>query len=286
MPDARNPPAPPMDNLGYLMAGVGQVATTSSVLVSSSRFLNSPILRDWIATHYLRANGPDRPTASDTAAGLIPALAELRDTGKIAELIDHEKQINPRFRQWVDARYISHMRLEDFAHFAPETVGGIYYRYQVDHGFALNLARDMIEPRDDYEFMRFRFGQIHDYEHILGGGGFNTLGEIVPYFLRLAALYKYLSPDLAVAFGDIHVLGGFRMPVRAGLNHPETFLTTLECIQRGSRIGMESEPVFMMRFEDVLGLTPAEARAQLGVRHAEDFDTAAMSAIFDNRGGA
>ncbi len=276
----------PMDNLAYLMTSVKPVATQSSVLVSSSTWLNHPMLRDWIATHYLRRNGPDRMTASDTADGLIPLLAELRDRDRVAALINHEKAINPRFNAWVEERFISPMGREEFAGYAPDTVGGIYYRYQLEHNIQLNLAREMIEPEDDFDFMRFRFGQIHDYEHIVAGGGFDTLGEVFPYFVRLASTFTHLSPDLALAFSDLYILGGFRLPLRAGLNYPETFLSVLENMARAIRIGMNSEPVFMAKFEDVLDLTPAQAREALGIRGAEDVDTSAVSYVFDNLDGA
>lgn len=272
----------PMDNLAYLLTSVKPVSTASSTLVSSSTWLNQPLLRDWISTQYLRRNGPDRMTASDTADGLIPALADLRKPEKVAALIAHEKTVNPRFKAWVEEAYISPMAREDFAHFAPGTVGAIYYRYQVDHNIQLNLARDMIVPESDLDFMRYRFGQIHDYEHIVCGGGFDTLGETFPYFVRLSSTFTHLSPDLALAFGDVYVLGGFRLPLRAALNYPETFLTVLDCMQRAIRIGMASEPIFMARFEDVLHLTPIAAREALGIRNAEDVATAAVSRIFDD----
>ena len=276
----------PMDNLAYLMTSVKPVATQSSVLVSSSPWLNHPLLRDWIATQYLRRNGPDRMTASDTAEGLIPLLAELRDPGKVAGLIEREKEINPQFRAWVEERFISKLTRKDFADYCPDTVGGIYYRYQVDHNIQLNLARDMIEPKDDFDFMRFRFGQIHDYEHIVAGGGFNTLGEVFPYFVRLSSTFTHLSPDLALAFGDVYILGGFRLPLRSALNYPECFLSVLDCMSRAIRIGIKSEPIFMARFEDVLDLTPAQAREALGIREAEDVDTAGVSRVFDDIDGA
>ena len=276
----------PMDNLAYLMTSVKPVATQSSVLVSSSPWLNHPVLRDWIATQYLRRNGPDRMTASDTADGLIPLLGELRDPARVAALIAREKDINPRFRAWVEERFISQLRREDFAGYAPGTVGGIYYRYQVDHNIQLNLAREMIVPKDDFDFMRFRFGQIHDYEHIVAGGGFDTLGEVFPYFVRLSSTFTHLTPDLALAFGDIYILGGFRLPLRSALNYPECFLSVLENMARAIRIGMKSEPVFMAKFEDVLELTPAAARVALGIREAEDVDTAAVSRVFDDLDGA
>ena len=272
----------PMDNLAYLMTSVKPVATQSSVLVSSSPWLNHPMLRDWIATQYLRRNGPDRMTSSDTADGLIPLLAELRDRDRVVVLINREKEINPRFRAWVEERFISPLTREDFAGYAPDTVGGIYYRYQVEHNIQLNLARDMIVPEDDFDFMRFRFGQIHDYEHIVAGGGFDTLGEVFPYFVRLSSTFTHLSPDLALAFSDLYILGGFRLPLRAGLNYPECFLSVLENMARAIRIGMKSEPVFMARFEDVLDLTPVQARETLGIREAEDVDTASVSRAFDD----
>lgn len=276
----------PMDNLAYLMTSVKPVATASSTLVSSSSWLNQPLLRDWIATHYLRRNGPDRLTASDTADGLIPLLNELRDRDQVDALIAREKETNPRFRAWLEDRFISQLTREDFAGFAPGTVGAIYYRYQVEHNISLNLAREMIVPKDDFDFIRFRFGQIHDYEHIVAGGGFNTLGEVFPYFVRLSSTFTHLSPDLALAFGDLYIIGGFRLPLRAGLNYPENFLGVLDCMARAIRIGMNSEPIFMARFEDVLDLTPVQAREALGIRLAEDVDTSAASRGFDDLAGA
>lgn len=276
----------PMDNLAYLMTSVKPVATQSSVLVSSSPWLNHPPLRDWIATQYLRRNGPDRLTSSDTADGLIALLGELRDRDRVMALIAREKATNPRFKAWVEEGYIAQLTREDFAAYAPGTVGGIYYRYQVEHNIQLNLARDMIVPEDDFDFMRFRFGQIHDYEHIVAGGGFNTLGEVFPYFVRLSSTFTHLSPDLALAFGDLYILGGFRLPLRSGLNYPECFLSVLENMARAIRIGMNSEPVFMAKFEDVLDLTPAQAREALGIREAEDVDTSAVSRVFDDLDGA
>ena len=49
---------------------------------------------------------------------------------------------------------------------------------------------------------------------------------------------------------------------------------------------MNSEPVFMAKFEDVLDLTPVQAREALGIREAEDIDTAEVSRVFDDLDGA
>jgi ubiquinone biosynthesis protein Coq4 len=275
-----------MDNLAYLMQGVVQPVTGSSVLTSTSPFLNHLGLRDWVATHYLRRNGPDRTPASDTAAGLIPALLDLTDVPRVERLIAEEREKNPRFAAWLDEAFIPHHTLEFFEGYPPGSFGAIYHDYLTSRGLQPNLARGTaFKPSNAYEFIRFRFGQIHDFEHVISGGGFDTLGELLPYFTRLSNVHKHLSPELAGFYTQIYILGGYRFPVRAGLHYPQVYLTVLDLIQRGIRIGLASEPIFMARFEDVLHLPPPEARAALGVREAEDVDTAAASAIFDDTEG-
>jgi ubiquinone biosynthesis protein Coq4 len=274
-----------VDNLAYLTSGVRESGGTTSVLSSTSALLNNPILRDWVSTHYLRRNGPDRTPASDTASGLIPTLVAMADVERMERLIAAERETNPRFDAWLAEAYAPHHTVEFFAGYAEGTFGAIYHDCLVSRGLQPNLAREMIQPRSAYEFVRFRFGQIHDFEHIISGGGFDTLGEILPYFVRLANVHRHLSPELAGELTRLYVLGGYRLPVRAGLHYPQVCLTVLDLQQRAIRIGMESEPIFMARFEDVLHLTPVEAREALGVRGAEDLDTAEASAIFDDAGG-
>ena len=67
-----------MADYSYLMRGIVPVATESSVLVSSSRYLNDPRVRDWVATHLLRRNGPDVPTPSDSIQ-LVQILRQRAD---------------------------------------------------------------------------------------------------------------------------------------------------------------------------------------------------------------
>lgn len=56
-----------MDDIPYLARGVNLSGTDLSVLVSSSKYLNSPKLREWIALIALRKNGPDLPPAADAS---------------------------------------------------------------------------------------------------------------------------------------------------------------------------------------------------------------------------
>ena len=56
-----------MDDVPYLLRGITQLSTASSTLISSSKYLNNPRLREWVATELLRRKGPDLPTPSASA---------------------------------------------------------------------------------------------------------------------------------------------------------------------------------------------------------------------------
>ena len=269
-------------SIKYLSQNVKPVATTSSVLVSSSKYLNHPVIRDVVATWMLRRNGRDWPVEADHAMGLYGAIVSLQDEDRIEAMFVAERKKNPRFDAWMEERYMATLTKEDFKRFPPGSCGAIMNRQFVEFGFEIQLAlsSEALSFTNNYGYYRARLPQIHDYEHILTGGSFDSIGEIIPYFARQANLAKHLSPDLAAELNVHGVLGALRLVSRAGLHYPQIWLTVLEAVERGIRVGMQSEPYFMARMEDVLHLSPIEARAQLGIRGAEDFDTTAASAIF------
>jgi ubiquinone biosynthesis protein Coq4 len=268
-------------NPGYFLKGVKQVPTASSSLISSSKYLNDPAVREWLSLHYLRKNGPDLPTSGDTSNGLVQALHRLRDFAELDRLIAAEKEKNPKFKAWLDEKPICRHTVEDFGKYPPGSFGHVYYRHVVDNDFQLNLGWSFPKTDSDREYILFRSGQIHDFEHILTGGQFNTLGELLPYFVRLSNLHANLSQELAHALFTQFVFGGFRMVMRSALHYPATWLTVVDLMRRGVAIGLNSECILMGRFEEVFHLTPVEARRVMGVKHAEDVDTEQASRIFD-----
>lgn len=267
-----------MNDYSYLMKGIVPMKTESSVLVSSSRYLNDPRLRDWVATHMLRRNGPDVPTPSDSIQ-LVLILREVQDIDRINELFAAERKINPALDAWFNEGFSSSYSRNDLAGYAPDTVGGIFYRQLVDNDLQVDIV-PRFTPRNDYEYFQLRSGQVHDLEHILGGGGFDFIGELVPYYMRLTNLFVHLSPELAGELSVFSILGSTRIITRAVLHYPQTWLTVQETVERGAKVGRESEPLFMMRYEDVFAMTPEEARAHLGIRGVREADTATASQLW------
>src|SRR4051812_44008004 len=109
-------------NNAYFASDNVAVQTESSVLVSSSKFLNSVLMRDWVATYLLRRNGADRSVASDNI-DLNKALTEVLDVGEIEAAFERERRVNPALDKWLGERFISSYTIDDFKQYAPDTVG-------------------------------------------------------------------------------------------------------------------------------------------------------------------
>ena len=270
-----------MDDVPYLMRGITEVATDSSMLVSSSKYLNDPVLRDWVSTHMLRRSGQDRPSPSDSMT-LVGILGRLQDKAAIEAMFTAERRRNPALDRWFEERFISTYGRSDLERHPTGSVGRIFYDYLTRGGFEVDLVA-RYEPKTQLEYFNFRAGQTHDLEHIMGGAGFDYLGELVPYYMRLTNLFKVFGPELAGELSVFAILGSTRILTRCVLHYPQTWLTALETVERGARIGRASDAFFMARFEDVFHLTPVEAREVLGIREAVDADTGPASDVWEEK---
>lgn len=267
-----------MNDYSYLMKGIVPLSTDSSTLISSSKYLNDARLRDWVSTQMLRRTGPDVPTPSD-AIQLVLLLREIQDIDHINALFAEERKKNPVLDAWFEEGYASTFQRDDLAQYAPGTVGNIFYRQLVDNNLQVDIVPPF-KPENDYQYFNYRAGQQHDLEHILGGGGFDFIGEVVPYYMRLANLFVHMSPELAGELSTFSILGSTRVLTRAVLHYPQTWLAVLDAVERGAKVGRESDPIYLMRYEEVLGMTPDAARDHLGIRGARTVDTGEASALW------
>ena len=261
-----------MDDIPYLARGVKLLGTDSSVLVSSSKYLNHPRLREWIAFIALKKNGPDFPPAAEMYQ-LLSFIDELRDFDHIEHMITEERKVNPAFDKWFSDWWVSDYTLDDLKDCAPGTVGGIYYKTASEGNYDIQIVPDY-KPKTQWQFYSLRSGQTHDYEHILTGGGFNYMGELIPYWFRLATIHTHIqNKELAGEMSVLSIFGTMRYVIRTMLHYPQVWETALSCIEQGIRIGRQSDPFWMAKMEDVWHVPLEEARAMLGVRGAVDLDT-------------
>lgn len=267
----------------YLGKGIRAVTTDSSTLISSSRWLNNATVREVVATWLLRKNGPDFPVEADHTLGLMQAIQQVQPDAEVSALMEEERKINPAFDAWLSEMFISQYSNEDFAQYAPGTVGGIMGHQIRECGFDITLGLDWANiptPATAYDYFRLRSRQTHDFEHIVTGGQFNSIGELVVIFARMANHATHFSPKLASAVNAYLLFTGLRMFSRSLLHYPETWLKALECVEQGIKVGRQSAPIWSYKFEDVFHLTPAAAQEKLGVHGAYEVESERESAIF------
>lgn len=274
-----------MDDVPYLARGIMPVGTDSSVLVSSSKYLNDPRLREWVAMIALKANGPDYPPAAEMHE-LIGILAELRDYDRIEAMFAAERKVNPQLDRWFAEGFVSDYQLADLKDLPAGSLGGIMFEAFDSGGYEVQIVPPY-EPKSMWEYYSLRSGQTHDFEHILTGGGFNYMGELVPYWFRLATVHKHIQDkELAGEMSAMGILGSMRYVVRTMLHYPQVWETALDCIKQGIEVGQQSDAFWMAKMEDVWHLPLEEARKALGVRGARDLDTAREGEIWSGKAAA
>src|SRR5579871_5815371 len=115
-----------MDDIPYLLRGITRMTTASSTLISSSRYLNSPAMREWVAQELLRKNGPDLPTPSG-AFKLSFIIKEMQDYGKISAMMEEERKRFPELDRFLRDRFVSTYSAEDLSKYPPDSVAGLFY---------------------------------------------------------------------------------------------------------------------------------------------------------------
>jgi len=269
------------EDLPYLQRGRQKVETTSTALISSSKYLNDYRIREWIVNQCLKRNGRDMPPTYGIPM-LIEAIREVQDHARIEALFDEARRGWPELDRWLDERRLARLTREDMASCPEGSIGGIWYKQLK----GANMEVDIIptfEPRSSFEYFFLRGVQIHDFMHILGGGGFDGLGEIIPAYLKYGNLFRWFPPELAGLLNVQNTLLTVPMFVRGPLHYPELFPRMWELAEHGMRVGRESEALFLPHYEDWLDLPLEEARRKFGVRGAHTIDTARESALWDER---
>ena len=186
------------DNKEYFVGGMPTFKTDSPFLVSSSSWLNNPIARDYVAKQALRKNHIDVPTTFDITECLPLVHAYyMENIAQIEGLFMAERKINPALDAWFEERFVSDMSNESLSQYPKGSVGNLLYRYVTLNGYKADFTEGQPLGQTQFEYFNKRLSQQHDLEHILGGWALHYLGEIGVTYMRVAAYFKYLSPELA-----------------------------------------------------------------------------------------
>lgn len=254
-------------------------------MTTTSPWLDNPVVRDWVASESLRRNDPGRGLLDDFPP-LVGAVAQVHDVAEIDRLIAAERRHNKALDRWFDDRFISTYTVADLGAHAPGTLGRLLHDYMVAHNLTLDLlpqrqADPCWAPASDWDYYTLRSGQTHDFDHLIGESGFDVIGEVFPAGLRTGNVFAHVSPDLAGKLLTTNTFVTFPWMMRTILHYPSVWPAFFANFRHGHDVGQASPPLFTVRWEDLLHLTPAEARRELGVKGFQGpRDNRAESLIF------
>jgi ubiquinone biosynthesis protein Coq4 len=235
---------------------------TSSVLISNSRYLNSPLYRDAFAQSALRRHGHDLPPTY-TIPAMIRAIDDVTDYAAAARLLAEEKVKNPEFGAWVDARRWKTYDPAELIGYADGTLGA-GLRTFLAKGYDIEFMKPR-EIKSDLQYVMQRRSVVHDIEHIVTGFGPNSAGEQALAICNVTAMARYFTPDLSqyLAHHTYFVsIGGY---ARAALHYHAALPVCLEAMQLGIAAGMAlKKPLFLMNWEDHLDRQLDDLAAEMG----------------------
>ena len=256
-----------------------------STLQSSSRWLNDARIRDWMSTESLRRNGPDYGLIEGLPT-LIPAIDAVRDRDRAERLIKEERRTNKQLDRWFEERFVSTYTLDDLAQNPEGSLGRLLRDYMIEQDLSLELLTQKQmnpswAPASDLDYFTLRTGQTHDFDHLIGESGFDVIGELFPTGLRTGNMFAHVSPELAGELLITNTLITYPWMMRTMLHYPQAWPTLWHNFSHGHEVGLKSDCLFTVKWEDYLHLTPAEAREALGVRGFRGAaDNTAASRIF------
>ena len=249
----------------YFNGAIRKVETDSSVLVSSSKYLNHGELRALISQEMLRRNGPDLPNTA-----FIPEVAQIlimmEDFGQVMQLFEEEKARLPLFREWCEKRALADFKKDDVKDCKPGTLGAALYDFMVNSGYELDIFYREIQVVNDLTFYLRQTALTHDIEHIVSGFGPNHGGEIALLTANMHGKARYFRPELAAFFNRVQVYLKAKTIMKDGLHYPEAMALNLEAEFRGAEQGRNwNYPLMLADWRAMVDWQIADIREELGI---------------------
>ena len=243
-------------DIAYYNAGAKTVTTPSSVLISSSPYLNNATLRELIAQEMLRRNGPDVSITANIPQ-VFEIMASLENMPRIAQLFEEEKKRQPEFRDWLNERDLFDIKGEDVAHCAPGTLGAKMHDFIVNSGFNIDLFYQGMKVDSDLSFFFKQSALTHDVEHMVTGFGPNHGGEIALIVANQHAHAKYFVPELAMFFKAL---------LKNALHYPEAAVMLYDAEYWGITQGRNWKyPLRLVNWKKHLDKPIPQIREELGM---------------------
>lgn len=244
---------------------------TSTMLSSTSKYLNDPRLRHWVAVESLRRNGPDMDHYGGPLE-IIDIFRGLDDIDEINRLLGEARARDAKLDAWFEARYLIPHDLEALAQLPEGTLGREYQKMLAEQGLQADFL-PFDSTATDYDYMLRRQSQTHDIEHVVIGYRYDPLGEFGLIAARQTNMARFLGAELMEHLSVVSNLLLSTAIARFGCHYPHLLPPLYKALGEGQRIGQQLKTgIFMPRYEEMFEWTVEEVRAHLGVVHGPDYE--------------
>lgn len=249
----------------YFNGANRKIETDSSVMVSSSPYLNHPTLRTLVAQEMLRKNGTDLQSTA-----FIPQVSacyhEIEDTPAVDALFARERANNPEFAAWLDRRHLSDFKLDEVKDCTPGTLGGIIKDFLSSSGYQLDYFFQGMEIKTDYDYYKKERVFTHDIEHMVTGFETDFVSEIALIYANYKSFFRYFSNELAAELTRFYGYLLSKSQMRTSLFYPKVIPEMLE----GARLGVEMGrgwklPLLMVPWRERLDWTLEQIREEYNI---------------------
>lgn len=256
---------------------------TPQELIATSPYVRHDKIREWVGYLMLHriTNGLEMAHGVEFASAHVKMMREIIDKDRLNELLRAERRTNPAVDAWFREKFVSTYTMADLAKYPETSLGGVYYRRLQAIGVD-DVSLDMgvkLPNETELDLWVIRGLQLHDLEHILGGGGFNLVGEIMPSSMRCGSLFKHLGPEAASLLSMGTYLLNIGQLCSAMLYTPQAYPVILDRFYKAWTIGQTSGPYFLAKLEDYFHMSLADARIALDINNVDERDTEAESVV-------
>lgn len=124
------------DKEEYFTSGMRVFTTDSPFLISSSPWLDDPVVGDFVARHSLRRNHVSIPTTYDiTECAPMVKKYYAQNIARIQALFIAERRKNPALNAWFEERFVSDLVTDTLVQYPKGSVGHLFHRYVVLNNF-------------------------------------------------------------------------------------------------------------------------------------------------------
>ena len=249
----------------YFNGAIRKIETDSSILVSSSKYLNSAELRALISQEMLRRNGADLPNTAYIPE-VVQILQNLEDMPRIMQLFEEEKARLPEFRRWLENRRLANFTIAEVKDSKPGTLGAMLHSFMVESGYELDIFYREVQVVNDFTFYLRQTALTHDIEHMISGFGPNHGGEIALLNANLHSRARYFHPELAAYFNRVQIYLKAKTIMKDGLHYPEASVLNLEAEYLGAAQGRNWKyPLMLVDWREYADWQVEDIRAELNI---------------------